>query len=129
MKAELFGSCICGGVTFEVKGPLDPPDACHCVQCRKQSGHYFASANVPRAALTISRQDTLRWYESSERARRGFCATCGSSLFWDPLAGDKTAVAMGALDSPTGTHLEMHIFVSERGDYYEITDELPQHAR
>jgi hypothetical protein len=126
---NLLGSCMCGGVAFEVQGPLGPPDACHCVQCRKQSGHYFASANVPRAALTISRQDTLRWYESSERARRGFCSTCGCSLFWDPLTGDKTAVAMGALDSPTGTHLEMHIFVSERGDYYEITDGLPQHAR
>lgn len=129
MTTTLLGSCMCGGVTFEVQGPLGPPDACHCVQCRKQSGHYFASANVPRAALTISCQDTLRWYESSERARRGFCSTCGSSLFWEPLAGDKTAVAMGAFDSPTGTHLEMHIFVSERGDYYEIEDGLPQHAQ
>ena len=127
MTTKLTGSCMCGRVTFEVEGPLSPPDACHCVQCRKQSGHYFASANVPRNALAISGQESLRWYASSQRARRGFCSECGSSLFWDPLAGDKTAVAMGALDAPTGTHLEMHIFVAEQGDYYAIADGLPQH--
>src|SRR3954454_1559771 len=127
MTTKLTGSCMCGRVTFEVDGPLSPPDACHCVQCRKQSGRYFASANVPRSALAISGQESLKWYASSQRARRGFCSECGSSLFWDPLAGDKTAVAMGALDAPTGTQLEMHIFVAEQGDYYAIADGLPQH--
>ena len=43
------GSCLCGAVTFAVEGELRPPDACHCTNCRKQSGHYFASTDVPRA--------------------------------------------------------------------------------
>lgn len=121
------GSCLCGAVAFEVTGDLGPPDACHCVQCRKHSGHYFASANVPRAALVITGQDSVSWYASSAKARRGFCSRCGSSLFWDPLERDWIAIAMGAFDTPTSTHLEKHIFVAEKGDYYEITDNLPQY--
>jgi hypothetical protein len=123
------GSCLCGAVTFTVAADLPPPDACHCVQCRKQSGHYFVSTDVPKTALAISGADQVSWYQSSAKVRRGFCARCGSSLFFDPPARDWIGVAMGAFDSPTGTHLEKHIFVAEKGDYYEITDGLPQNQR
>jgi len=84
---------------------------------------------VPKTALAIEGEDALAWYQSSERVRRGFCRTCGSSLFWDPVQSEKIAVAMGAFDDPTGTHLHMHIFVAEKGDYYDIADGLPQHLR
>lgn len=120
------GSCQCGAVTFEVAGSLPPPDACHCRQCRKQSGHFFVSTDVPRASLTINGSDKLTWFASSERVRRGFCSVCGSSLFWDPIRKDVIGIAMGAFDTPTRTHLGIHIFVAEKGDYYEITDGLPQ---
>ncbi len=121
------GSCLCGAVRFEVAGALHPPDACHCTQCRKQSGHYWASTNVPRDALTIDGADNLTWYRSSERVRRGFCAICGSALFWDPIRLDIIAVAMGAFEKPTQVHLEKHIFVADKGDYYDIADGVPQH--
>jgi hypothetical protein len=68
----------------------------------------------------------LSWYPSSAHVRRGFCSTCGSSLFWDPPARDWIAVAMGAFDTPTSAHLEKHIFVAEKGDCYDFTDKLPQ---
>lgn len=123
------GSCNCGRVRFAVTGELKAPDACHCVQCRKQSGHYFVSTNVPRAALTVHGAEHITWYQSSAKVRRGFCSVCGCALFWDPPAThDWTGVAMGAFDSSTGTHIEIHIFVAEKGDYYEITDGLPQNA-
>jgi hypothetical protein len=120
------GSCLCGAVTFEVTGTLPPPSACHCTQCRKHSGHFEASTDVPRSALTIRGSDKLTWYRSSERVRRGFCSICGSSLFWDPIQKDWTAIAMGAFDQPTNTKLARHIFVADKGDYYEIADALPQ---
>ncbi|MEO6747740.1 MAG: GFA family protein [Caldimonas sp.] len=123
------GSCLCGAVTFEFDGDLRAPDACHCSQCRKQSGHYFASSDVPRAALTVHGADKVTWFASSERVRRGFCSTCGSTLFWDPIQRDSIAIAMGAFDTPTQTHLKMHIFVADKGDYYEIADGLPQNQR
>ena len=123
------GSCLCGAVTFEVEGELKPGDACHCVQCRRQSGHYWASTNIPRDRLTVHGMDKVTWFQSSERVRRGFCGTCGSVLFWDPPHLDWTSIALGAFDAPTGTHLEMHIFTSQKGDYYEIADGLPQNER
>ena len=66
------GSCLCGAVRFTVAGALDAPVACHCVQCRKQSGHFFASTNVPRSALTIDGADNLAWYDEARRAARSY---------------------------------------------------------
>ena len=120
------GSCRCGAVSFDVAGALPGPDACHCTACRKHSGHVFASTDVPRAAVTIRGGDHVTWYRSSEKVRRGFCATCGSPLFWDPIEKDWIGIAMGAFDVPTDTRLRIHIFVAEKGDYYDIADGLPQ---
>src|SRR5688572_19533142 len=108
------GSCLCGAVTFEVSGALPAPDACHCKNCRKHSGHYLASADIPRSVVTIHGEQHVRWYHSSEKVRRGFCATCGSTLFFDPLDRQKhdwIAISMGAFDTPTQTQLSRHIFV------------------
>ena len=87
------------------------------------------AADVPRSALRVEGAENVRWYQSSEKVRRGFCARCGSSLFFDPLdrvKHDWIGVSMGAFDKPTGTRLAIHIFVAEKGDYYEIADDLPQ---
>jgi hypothetical protein len=123
------GSCLCGAVTFEVEGDLPGPDACHCRKCRKQSGHYFVSTDVPKSALHVRGADKVSWFQSSEKARRGFCSICGSSLFFDPLFREWIGVAMGAFDGPTGTRLKVHVFVADKGDYYDITDHLPQHPQ
>ena len=122
------GSCQCGAVTFELTGELAPPSACHCGQCRRMSGHVWASTHVPRSQCRITRDDGLSWYHSSDIARRGFCGTCGSVLFWDPVDEDAISISMGALDAPTGLTLARHIFVADKGDYYQITDPLPQRA-
>jgi hypothetical protein len=123
------GSCLCGAVKFEVNGAIPQPDACHCSNCRKHSGHFFVSADVPKASVSIEGADKITWFQSSEKARRGFCSACGSSLFWDPLQRDWIGIALGAIDGPTNTKIHMHIFVADKGDYYDIADGLPQHQR
>ncbi len=120
------GSCLCGAVAFEVEGDLPAPNACHCGQCRKQSGHYWASSDVPEDRLTLTRDEGLSWFRSSENVRRGFCRLCGSFLFWDPATQPVIAVAMGAIEAPTGITLRKHIFTADKGDYYDIADGLPQ---
>lgn len=122
------GSCACGAITFEVAGALAEPDACHCTQCRKQSGHFWVSTDVQRSNLTLHGEDRITWYRSSDKVRRGFCATCGSFLFWDMIGRVNVGIAMGAFDAPTGTHLEQHIFTASKGDYYELP-RLPAPAR
>ena len=120
------GGCLCGHVRYLVEGPLRPIIACHCTQCRRQTGHYLASTAAKRADFTLTRADGLKWYDSSDIARRGFCADCGSVLFWDGLGADYVAIAAGSLDSPTGLRIARHIFTADKGDYYEIGDGLPQ---
>lgn len=124
------GSCLCGAVRFRVAlDALKPPDACHCIACRKWSGHYFVSTDVPRSALAITGGENLQWYDASARVRRGLSRSCGSTLFFDPPARDWIGIAMGAFDGATCTRTELHVFVAEKGDYYELDDGLPQHAR
>lgn len=117
------GRCLCGAVRLEADEARDPV-ACHCSQCRRRSGHVWAAASVPVASLRIVGEP--RWFEASGRARRGFCPLCGGFLFWQAKGEDSIAVAMGALDAPTGLRLERHIFVGSKGDCYEIADGLPQ---
>ena len=120
------GSCLCGKVRYEVDGPLRPVVACHCSQCRKQSGHFYAATNAPDQAIKIFGQSNLTWYESSSDARRGFCSVCGSALFWKKESDDFTSILAGSLDAPTGLKIAKHIYCADKGDYYEITDGLPQ---
>ena len=123
------GQCLCGAIRFEVEGELHGPDACHCTMCRRWSGHYWASTDLPRARVTIHGEERISWYQSSEKVRRGFCSRCGSVLFFDPPARDWIAIAMGAFDPPTGTTLAKHIFTEDKGDYYEIADGVPQNPQ
>lgn len=120
------GSCLCGAIRIEVTGELEPPGACHCSLCRRQSGHFFASTDLRRSAVAIEGEDKVSWYRASDTARRGFCSVCGAFLFWEALGGDRIAIGMGAFDLPTGTRLAGHIFVADKGDYYDIVDGLPQ---
>ena len=122
------GSCLCGAVRFTVAGPLPAPDACHCTDCRKHSGHFFVSSDVPRAAVKLDGAENVAWFRCSEKVRRGFCGTCGSILFWDAPAQDWIGIAMGAFDTPTGTRIGLHVFTACKGDYYDICDGAPQYA-
>jgi hypothetical protein len=123
------GSCLCGAVKFEVAGDLPPPSACHCTKCRKHTGHFEAGTDIPRSRVAVHGADHLTWYHSSEKVRRDFCSTCGSSLFFDPIHRDWIGISMGAFDGSTHTKLEKHIFVASKGDYYEIGDGLPQNPQ
>jgi hypothetical protein len=123
------GSCHCGAVTFSVTGPMREVIYCHCSQCRKQGGHFVAATACRDDQLSVSGVENLTWYAASETAKRGFCKTCGSLLFWKADGGDRTSIMAGSFDMPSGLAEGHHIHVEDKGDYYEIVDGLPQHAR
>jgi hypothetical protein len=123
---RLTGSCLCGAVRFEVTWPLRDVIECHCAMCRKTHGHIGAYTAAPKNALTIVESRGLKWYASSEKARRGFCSECGGTLFYDPLQKDHVSIAAGTLDPPTGLKTTLQIFVAHRGDYYEIDPAIRQ---
>lgn len=123
---QLSGRCNCGAVTFVAAGPFRPAKACHCKTYRRQSGHFVAATQVERSGLRVSGEEAIAWYSATGKARRGFCRTCGTHLFWEPAVAGRVSIWMGCLDEPTGLRLADHIYVGEKGDYYELADGLPQ---
>lgn len=123
--SDLSGGCLCGAVRFRGRAAGEVA-RCHCQQCRRWSGDTWSAVAMADAEIS---GDSLRWHRSSDTAERGFCAECGSSMFWRRVGAETVEAAMGCLDQPTGLMLGRHIFTAFKGDYYQITDGLPQEAR
>ncbi len=120
------GGCLCGGVKFQVSGPLRDVVYCHCQMCQKLHGGPGAHTKAQNHQITITEGRGLKWYRSSQIAQRGFCGECGSSLFWQPDQQDSTGILAGALEQPSKLKTMGHIFVGEKADFYEINDSCPQ---
>jgi hypothetical protein len=123
----LTASCLCGAARFTLPRPAGPVVACHCSQCRRLSGHFSASFDADEAAVSWLSRDTLREYRTPGGGVRGFCGTCGASLWFRDAAGG-FSVEAGAVDGATGLDQSEHIFTADKGDYYRLADGLPQHA-
>ena len=115
------GSCLCGRITYEVRGKLISVCACHCTQCCKTSGHYVAATKCRSEDLEIVGV-TITWYRSSDTAERGFCSTCGSNLFWREYGATFTSIFAGSIDGLTGLNMDRQIHTDTKGDYYDLPD-------
>lgn len=122
------GGCLCGAVRFEVAGKLRPVVICHCGQCRRQTGLALASTAARRTDIRFLEQGGLRWFHSSPGARRGFCAGCGSVLFWDAPGRDIVSIAAGSLDDGSSLEVACHIHAADKAQWETIADGLPVHA-
>ncbi len=111
---------MCGAVRYRVNGPLRDVVGCHCSQCRRMTGHFLAATAARVADFKLLTDAPLRWYEASAEARRGFCGRCGSTLFWAAHGKDYLSIAAGSLDDGTGLKFDCHIFVKDKGAYYQI---------
>lgn len=119
------GRCHCGSVTYQAVNVSDIW-YCHCKQCQHLTGFYIAAAGVKREHLTI--QGNVNWLPISDQSKSGHCKACGSYMFWDSNGFDTISILAGNLDNTDGIEVKGHIFVSEKGDYYDINDGLPQYA-
>jgi hypothetical protein len=130
MEARATGRCLCGAVRYEVRGPLRDVLLCHCVECRRAHGSIGAYSATRHEDLTLLADETLRWVDSPEsdlHAKRGFCAECGSSLFWQGRDLPRIGIAAGTLDRPTGLRIAAHIYTHQAGDWDELPDDgLPR---
>lgn len=123
---QLSGGCYCGQVRYQANSVSREVTECHCSQCRKQAGHRYAGTWARTSDVAIEGADTITWYRASPDAERGFCSICGSHLFWKQSNEDNMGILAASVDEPSGLRLAKHIFVANKGDYYEITDGLPQ---
>ena len=130
-SSKHYGRCLCGAVTFKIKGELRQVLVCHCSQCRRSSGHQWAATAAPVEAIEIDCQNTLSWYRSSSKAKRGFCRRCGSSLFWQEDGSRSLSIAAGSLDVPTGLSTQEHIYFDDASDYYMVhpEEQIRKHSK
>ncbi len=128
-KDQHTGGCQCGAVRYRFAKPTRGVVNCHCTQCRRTHGHFAAYTMALNDDFELLEDRGLKWFRASDTARRGFCQECGASLFWDRDSNNRISIAAGSLDSPTNLKTTDHIFVADKGDYYEIDDGLPQHER
>ena len=127
MSEHHEGGCLCGGVRYRVTGPLRDITTCHCGECRRTHGGAAPYTACPDDQLELLTDLGLAWVESphsTTNAVRGFCANCGSSLFWKAPDRDYTAIAAGSVDEPSGLHSIDHIWWDARADW-EVPDGLP----
>ncbi len=112
------GRCECGKVEFSVETVRETVTICHCSQCRRTSGHLWASTHAPFADLRFETDQGLEWYASSSFAKRGFCKYCGSSLFYRMNDEDGIGIAAGCLENTGGLRIGKEIFRDDKGSYY-----------
>ena len=127
----LHGSCLCGGIRYEIDGPLGRVVNCHCSMCRKATGAAFRTRAAVASADFHWRAgaDLLARYRSSPGEERTFCRVCGATLvtlFRD--RPDELGLALGTLDDDPGVRASAHIFVESKAPWLEIDDDLPRFA-
>jgi hypothetical protein len=127
------GGCLCGAVRYAIHGELRGIVNCHCSKCRRFHGHFGAYTSVVIKELEILEDRGLKWFPSTTdetpNVNRGFCSECGASLFWHPTDQARISVTAGSLDEPTGLQTIGHVWTSQIGDYYDISDGHPRFER
>ena len=126
----VHGSCLCGLVRFELRGPAQFINHCHCSMCRKVHGSAFGSFLHAdgRFFRWVSGESVIRNYQSSPENFRAFCSVCGSNVPVLEDEGTHVIIPAGTLDDEPGVRPVVHIHTASKAPWYDITDKLPQFA-
>lgn len=126
---KLSGGCQCGDVRYAIGGATFNSVICHCIDCRKSSGApAFAWFNVHVSDVRWT-AGTIRQFASSDRAVRGFCPRCGTTLtFFEHAWPDVIDIATSSLDDPARVPPQVHLYVASRLAWLNVDDELPKFA-
>jgi hypothetical protein len=126
------GGCLCGAVRYAVNGPLREIIVCHCVECRRWTGRAWPATAAVATDLEITGSDQLRWLRSPDSdsdADRGFCARCGTSLFWRGQGSERICISTGTLDDPSALPVAAHIWVEQGLEWERPPEGVPAHPR
>ena len=124
--ATLHGSCLCGGVKFELTAEPDTLRYCHCESCKKLSGSgATVNGRVPSTAIRILEgEDLLQTFQPAEGSSKTFCLACGSNLFGGGWPESPTAsVRATAIDDAFDARPSAHIFVRSLAAWETLPDD------
>ena len=123
------GSCLCGSVSYEISGELQPIQICHCQMCRTAQGSAFAT-NTPVSSKSfriVSGQSEIKEYESSPGKYRAFCGKCGSPIYSRrDDAPEGVRIRAGLLNEAVPMKPIAHFYTASKANWWEINDSLPK---
>jgi|ETNmetMinimDraft_26_1059896.scaffolds.fasta_scaffold57759_1 hypothetical protein len=130
----ITGSCLCGGIRFEIESAVGPFEICHCNRCRKRSG---AAALAMIRVLSsdfklVSGRELIKNYDAPLLYRppayqSSFCAECGSPAPPADPEGESLEIPAGLLDTDPEIKPDKHIFVEFVPPWDRISDGLPRY--
>ena len=124
------GGCLCGAIRYRAQGQPHHVSYCHCSQCRRHSGAPVAAFATYASKDVTFEQGALTWYRSSNIARRGFCATCGTVMAWQGDAHqDWYDIGVGTFDNARDFTLQDHLWLDSALPWFHIDDDLPRYKR
>ena len=132
IQGDATGSCLCGSIRWRIRNAMRGIVACHCRQCRKQTGSYMTAIRAATEDFRLDDpQQLIAWYRSSTEAERAFCRRCGSTLFWrrreaNGEAAAGISIAAGELDShPPALRVSGHIFAADKAAWFHLPEGEP----
>ena len=112
--AKKTGQCMCGAISLTASGDLNALNACACDMCRRLTGSQFMSVWTNFADVEITGADHVRTIQSSDWAERGFCGTCGSTLWYRPTGGETGAgLSLGLFDDLSDMVFDGHWYTDK----------------
>jgi len=114
------GSCHCGAVRVTVPASAFGVIACHCSDCQQLHGNYFAMIAVPAADAQVTGEAHVRWYASSDVARRSFCDVCGSRIAKEPVGSGRLLFSVGLFGAETGLRIRKQVWEHAHPDWYTL---------
>ncbi len=126
-STERTGSCLCGGLRYRITGPMRDVLDCHCIRCRKATGHHIAASSARIVDIHLDAAATLTWFHPHDdpNVAYGFCSTCGASAFWTHGGLDTWSVCAGLLDDTSGMVTAEQWWISTAGEYVHLADDIP----
>lgn len=118
---EAHGSCLCGAVSVTAQTMSTEVGACHCSMCRKWTGGVFLVVDC-QSDVTFSGEEHISAYQSSDWAERGFCAKCGTHLFYRLKENNHYMMPVELFDAPSKLQFKDQIFIEEKPDYYAFSN-------
>ncbi|MBT8083893.1 MAG: GFA family protein [Woeseia sp.] len=119
---DLQGQCLCGSIRIKAESVKNSVGACHCKSCRRWGGGPFMEVDCGQA-VTISGEEHLSVFNSSEWAERGFCRQCGAHLFYRIKESGQHMIPVGLFDDGVDLVFESQVFIDEKPSYYHFANE------
>ena len=127
------GSCLCGGVRFEIAKAVGPFELCHCNRCRKASGSAFSAFLGVEATdyRLLAGAELIASYDAPilrapPAYRSSFCRRCGSAVPNPDPGAEWFELPAGLLEDDPALRPDKHIFVELWPPWFEGADALPR---